>query len=158
MAKTANTYALPVARSSVTMIVDATSSGSHDGPYKGSVDFAVPLGTTVRAAADGVVQRVRDDSGKYGDTPDFGHDVNYITIKHANDELSEYLHLAKGSAKVSAGDTVRSGRAIAKTGLSGWLHAPHLHFMVYKQTTKPDDFQCLEIRFRQSNTHIAGDI
>ena len=79
------------------MIVDATSSGSHDGPYKGSVDFAVPLGTTVRAAADGVVQRVRDDSGKYGDTPDFGHDVNYITIKHANDELWRYREKRAGN-------------------------------------------------------------
>lgn len=148
MAKTANVYTLPVAKSKVTMVVDATSSGSHEGPYKGSVDFAVPLGTTVRAAADGVVQRVRDDSDKYGDTPDFGYDANYITIKHANSELSEYMHLAKGSARVKVGDAVTNGQPIAKTGLSGWLFAPHVHFMVYKQTSKPEDFQCLEVRFR----------
>lgn len=145
MAKTTNTYALPVAKSKVTMIVDATTSGSHEGSYKGSVDFAVPLGTIVRAAADGVVTRVRDDSDKHGDTPDFGHDVNYITIEHASSEMSEYLHLAKGSAQVKVGESVTSGQAIAKTGLSGWLFAPHLHFMIYK---KNENFQCLEVKFR----------
>ncbi len=148
MAKTASIYALPVAESRVTMTVDTTNSGSYEGSYKGSVDFAVPLGTTVRAVADGVVQRVRDDSDRRGGTPDFGSDVNYITIKHTNNELPEYLHFAKDSAQLKVGDTVTSGQAIAKTGLSGWLYAPHLHFMVYKQFAKPEGFQCLEVRFR----------
>lgn len=130
------------------MRVDATTSGSHGGLYKGSLDFAVPLGAGVFAAADGVVQRVRDDSDRYGVTPNFGSYVNYITIKHINDEFSEYLHLTKNSANVRIGDTVASGQAIARTGLSGWLFAQHLHFMVYKQTTRSENFQCLEVRFR----------
>ncbi len=138
-------YALPVVKGKVTMVVDATSSGSHEGSYKGSVDFMVPLGTIVRAAANGTVTRVRDNSDKHGDTPDFGNDANYVTIEHANNELSEYLHLAKGSALVKSGDIVKCGQAIARTGLSGWLFAPHLHFMVYR---KDEDFQCLEVTFR----------
>lgn len=145
MIKTANIYTLPVAKSKVTMTVGAPGSGSHDGPYKGSVDFAVPLGTIVRAAADGIVTRVRDDSDKHGTTVDFGQDVNYITVEHVHNELSEYLHLAKDSALVGVGDNVRRGQPIARTGLSGWLFAPHLHFMVYK---KGKAFQCLEVQFR----------
>ena len=147
MTKTNNSYVFPVAKSKVAATIEATSSGSHEGPYKGSVDFAVPLGTTVHAAADGVVERVWDGSKDYGTTPDFGRKVNYITIKHANDELSEYLHLAQGSALVRIGDTVQRGQPIAKTGLSGWMFAPHLHFMVYKRTARAEDFQCLEVQF-----------
>jgi len=148
MAKTTNKYSYPVALDLVTHVVEATTSRSHSGPYRGSIDYAVPLGTVVYAAANGVVTRVRDDSDKHGTTIDFGYDANYITIEHANNELSEYMHLAKGSALVRVGDTVTSGEPIAKTGLSGWLFAPHLHFMVYTKVAKPEDFQCLEIAFR----------
>jgi murein DD-endopeptidase MepM/ murein hydrolase activator NlpD len=145
--ESSNTYAYPVDKKKITLLVDETSSGSHDGPYKGSIDMAVPVGTVVKAAADGVVARVHDDSDKHGDTIDFGHDANYITIEHANNELSEYMHLAKDSAKVKVGDKVKAGQPIAKTGLSGWMFAPHLHFMVYKKPTQPDDFKCLKIKF-----------
>ena len=144
MPRTVNKYSYPVDFDAITMAVDKTSSDSHEGPYRGSIDFAVPLETTVYAGAAGVVQRVRDDSDRHGKTSDFGPDVNYITIEHAHSELSEYLHLAKGSALVKVGDKVTRGQAIAKTGLSGWLYAPHLHFMVYKNG---QEFRCLDITF-----------
>lgn len=144
--ETVNTYFCPVDKKKITLLVDQTTSGSHDGAYKGSVDMAVPLDTMITAAADGVVTRVRDDSDKHGDTIDFGQDANYITIEHDNDELSEYMHLAKGSVLVKVGDGIRAGQPIAKTGLSGWMFAPHLHFMVYKKVTATQDFQCLEVQ------------
>ncbi len=122
-------------------------NASHEGAYKGSVDFAVPLGTKVLAALDGTVTRVRDDSDKYSDQPSSGYDVNYITIEHANHELSEYLHLAKGSALVQVGQAVKTGQPIALTGLSGWMYAPHLHFMVYPKPKNTKDFQCLDVSF-----------
>ena len=149
MAKTTNIYTYPVDLKYVNSVVEATSSGSHSGPYEGSVDFAVPIDTSVFAAEKGIVRRVRDDSSKYGNTQIYGNDANYITIEHANDELSEYLHLAKDSALVKVGDKVKSGQAIAKTGLSGWLHAPHLHFMVYIKTSDTVNFQCMKIKFRK---------
>jgi murein DD-endopeptidase MepM/ murein hydrolase activator NlpD len=39
---------------------------SHIGPYKGAVDFSVPLGTTILAPLDGVVIDVVDGNEKYG--------------------------------------------------------------------------------------------
>ena len=123
-------------------------SESHSGAYKGSVDYAVPLKTQIVSAADGIVIRVRDDSKKYGTDPTFGQAVNYITIEHSNGELSEYLHLAAGSAVVHVGDYVKMRQVVAKSGLSGWLYAPHLHFMVYRKIVASSDFQCLDIRFR----------
>jgi murein DD-endopeptidase MepM/ murein hydrolase activator NlpD len=138
--QTKNIYSVPLLKSAITKIV--IDNSSHVGAYKGSVDLAVPIGTPVLAGADGVIARVRDDSDQYGNDIKYGQLVNYITIKHKYGELSEYLHLAKNSAQVKVGDSVKQGEAIAKTGLSGWLTAPHLHWMVYK--TK--GFQCLEIK------------
>ncbi len=146
-AKTDNTYSLPVPTDNITEKVLDTTSGSHSGAYEGAVDFAVPVGTPVLAALNGKVVRVRDDSDKYGETSDFGQDVNYVTVEHENSELSEYLHLAKDSVTVKIGDVVRKGQTIASTGLSGWMFAPHLHFQVYKQVKKPKDFQCLSVIF-----------
>lgn len=144
MADTNNEYHRPVDVSVVEHMVDETSSGSHEGSYKGSIDYAVPVGTDVFAANGGIVTRVRDDSDRYGQDARFGPDVNYITIRHSDNEVSEYLHLAKGSATVTISDKVNTGQKIAETGLSGWMFAPHLHFMVY-----PDkgEFQCKRIKF-----------
>lgn len=144
MQKTDNLYGLPVSEELITLVVE--DNESHQGNYKGSIDFAVPIGSPVFAAADGVVTRVRDDSDKYGQEKSFGSDVNYITIKHKNKELSEYMHLAKDSALVKPGDSVLQGQQIAVTGLSGWLYAPHLHFSVYIKYS--DSFRCLDVQFR----------
>ena len=146
-----NAYLLPVVTESITSIVK--DNESHQGAYEGSVDFAVPLNTPVLAALDGIVTRVRDDSSKYGEDISFGQDVNYITIEHTGAELSEYLHLAKSSSKVRVGQKVKQGEEIAKTGLSGWLYAPHLHFMVYNKTKS---FQCLDIQFSEPLPNSPG--
>ena len=140
-------YSFPISKDSITRIV--TNNSSHQGAYENSVDFACELGTPVLAAAEGVVTRARDDNDQYGEDPKYGQLVNYITIKHAHNELSEYLHLAKDSALVKVGDRVKPGQHIATTGLSGWMTAPHLHFMVYKQVSESEDFQCLKINFEE---------
>lgn len=141
--KTKNVYSLPVPVESLTQVVK--DNPSHIGAYTGSIDLAVPLSTAVLASADGTVTRVRDDSDQYGNSATYGQHVNYITIKHDNDELSEYLHLGKGSALVQVGRAVKRGDKIATTGLSGWLTAPHLHWMVYPV----NNFQCMEIQTEQ---------
>jgi murein DD-endopeptidase MepM/ murein hydrolase activator NlpD len=151
MAFSEHIYALPVPADAITGVV--IENDSHQGSYEGSVDFAVPLATPVLAGADGVVVRVRDDSDVYGQDPSYGPSVNYITLEHAGQELSEYLHLAKGSAVVSVGDTVEVGQRIAVTGLSGWLYAPHLHFMVYHWLDK--GFQCRTVRFSQELPRLS---
>lgn len=145
MKNTLNTYELPISEKYITQVV--IDNESHKGSYEGSIDYAVALGAEVLAAANGIVTRVRDDSIKYGTDPSFGPEVNYITLKHANDELSEYLHLAKGSAVVKVGYKVVAGQHIANTGLSGWMYAPHLHFMVYPKANSSSTFQCMRVRF-----------
>lgn len=93
------------------------------GKYHGAIDWAVPSGTTVVAAADGVVMSTANLSGSYG---------TYVVIRHANGLQSYYAHGTKGSIVVSPGDTVKQGQKIMLSGNTGNSSGPHLHFEVRK--------------------------
>ncbi len=142
--KTKKLYSLPVPAESITSVVE--DSLSHRGSYKGAIDFAVPLNTAVFAAAEGKITRVKDERRKHGSDKKFGKFANFVTIEHG-EEYSEYLHLAQGSVEVKVGDQVERGQKIASTGLSGWMTAPHLHFIVYRHTGNKHGFEGLQIRF-----------
>ncbi|WP_297481342.1 murein DD-endopeptidase MepM [uncultured Photobacterium sp.] len=88
-------------------------------PHNGT-DFAVPVGTTILAAGDGVVVKSRYH-------PLAG---NYIVIKHGREHMTRYLHLSKRQVKV--GDKVKMGQRIAKSGNTGRSTGPHLHFELIK--------------------------
>jgi len=86
--------------------------------YKGSpneyaYDFVMPVGTTVRAARDGVVTGVRQDSDVRGTTPAFMTSGNYIIVRHSDGTYAEYMHLKKDGAMVAPRDTVTTGHATA---------------------------------------------
>ncbi|MET9292181.1 peptidoglycan DD-metalloendopeptidase family protein [Streptomyces sp. NPDC003077] len=81
-------------------------------------DFAVPVGTSVRAVGEGRVIRVT-----CGDA--FGISM---VVRHADGVYSQYAHLS--AALVAPGQRVRSGRRIALSGDTGNSTGPHLHFEV----------------------------
>ncbi|MET9430515.1 MULTISPECIES: M23 family metallopeptidase [unclassified Streptomyces] len=86
-------------------------------------DFAVPIGTPVKAAHSGVVVKAGPNGG--GDGPAYG---NAIVIKHSNGTYSQYAHLSK--IDVSVGKKVKTGQLIAKSGNTGNSSGPHLHFEI----------------------------
>ncbi|MER6446373.1 peptidase [Streptomyces venezuelae] len=86
-------------------------------------DFAVPVGTPVKAAAAGVVVKAGPNGG--GDGPAYG---NAIVIKHANNTYSQYAHLSKIQIKV--GQKVKASQRIALSGNTGNSSGPHLHFEI----------------------------
>ncbi|MFD7781822.1 M23 family metallopeptidase [Streptomyces nojiriensis] len=86
-------------------------------------DFAVPVGTSVKAAAAGVVVKAGPNGG--GDGPAYG---NAIVIKHANATYSQYAHLSKIQVKV--GQKVNASQRIALSGNTGNSSGPHLHFEI----------------------------
>ena len=90
------------------------------GKYHGALDYGIPSGTTVYAAADGVVYARGSLSGSYG---------NYIVIQHVNGLRTWYAH-GNGVFYVSPGQTVSKGQAIMQSGNSGNSSGPHLHFEV----------------------------
>lgn len=108
----------PVATGSIT----ATAYYSS-GKFHGGIDYGVSVGTTVVAAADGVVMSTANLSGSYG---------TYVIIRHANGLQSYYAHGTKGSIVVSPGDTVKKGQKIMLSGNTGNSSGPHLHFEVRK--------------------------
>ena len=90
------------------------------GKYHGALDYGIPVGTTVYAAADGVVISRGSLSGSYG---------NYLVIQHTNGLRTWYAH-GNGVFYVSVGDIVSKGQAIMQSGNSGNSSGPHLHFEV----------------------------
>lgn len=90
------------------------------GSYHGALDYGVPTGTTVYAAADGVVYSASYASGSYG---------YYIIIQHTNGLRTYYAH-GNGTFYVSPGQTVSKGQPIMLSGNSGKSSGPHLHFEV----------------------------
>ncbi|HZP61683.1 MAG TPA: M23 family metallopeptidase [Opitutaceae bacterium] len=95
-------------------------------------DFAMPVGTTVCAARDGVVVGVRQDSDVSGRTPAFGNCGNYVIIRHSDGTCAEYFHLKQNGVLVPLGATVKAGQPIALSGMTGFTSAPHLHFAVFR--------------------------
>lgn len=122
---------------------------AHSGPYKGAIDFAMPLGTPVLAPLDGKVIEVIDLSERYGPSEEFVNDLNYITIQHRNGEFSQVAHLGKGSSNVKKGDTVTTRQQIATTGNSGWMTGPHLHFLVFRLENDEHGFKGLVPQFKE---------
>lgn len=103
--------------------ISANGYYPSSGKYHGAIDYAIPVGTKVVAAADGVVMSTANLSGSYG---------TYVVIRHANGLQSYYAHGTKGSIVVSPGDTVKKGQKIMLSGNTGNSSGPHLHFEVRK--------------------------
>ncbi|MFF2849857.1 M23 family metallopeptidase [Streptomyces sp. NPDC058001] len=86
-------------------------------------DFAVPVGTPVKAASAGTVVKAGGNGG--GDGPAYG---NAIVVKHSNGKYSQYAHLSKINVKI--GQSVSAGQNIALSGNTGNSSGPHLHFEI----------------------------
>ncbi|MEV0175092.1 M23 family metallopeptidase [Streptomyces sp. NPDC050803] len=81
-------------------------------------DFAVPIGTPVRAVGAGRVERV-SCGGPFGVE---------VVLEHAGGYYTQYAHLA--AVAVDQGERVSPGQWIGQSGTSGNSTGPHLHFEV----------------------------
>ncbi|MFC1775173.1 M23 family metallopeptidase [Nanoarchaeota archaeon] len=121
----------------------------HHHPYEHSIDIVLPEGAPILAVKAGIVWQVKDDSNEGGLDPKYSNEkyLNYITIKHTNEEFSQYVHVQCKSSKVKNGDKVRKGQVIAKNGNTGFSAGPHLHFQVFTPREGKINFEILEVRF-----------
>jgi len=90
-------------------------------------DIAVPQGTKVYAAADGIIQKSTFSKAA----------GNYINIKHDNGYVTRYLHLIRRNSKV--GERVKKGDLIGYSGNTGKSTGPHLHFEIRNPAGDPED-------------------
>jgi murein DD-endopeptidase MepM/ murein hydrolase activator NlpD len=110
-----------------------TSFGAKsNGQQNDGINLAVPEGTAVRAADDGVVAYAGDELKGYG---------NLILIRHANGFVTAYAHASE--LMVKRNDQVRRGQVIAKSGQTGTVSTPQLHFEIRKGSTPVDPMQYL---------------
>ncbi len=102
-------------------------TSGHNG-----MDIGAPQGTTIVAAADGVVSVAGYVRG-YGNT---------VMIEHGGNVRTLYGHIRNGGIMVKVGDKVKKGQKIAEVGSTGRSTGPHLHFGVYKndQAVNPRDY------------------
>lgn len=87
-------------------------------PHTG-IDIAAPLGSPVRATADGRVAWVGLEPGGYG---------LYLVVEHEEGLATLYAHLER--VEVRPGQAVRRGDVVGRVGNSGLSTGPHLHYEV----------------------------
>jgi murein DD-endopeptidase MepM/ murein hydrolase activator NlpD len=85
--------------------------------HKG-VDFAAPMGTRVKATADGIVSLVGKQNS-YG---------NVIMVNHQGRYTTVYGHLSRFAKGLHQGQRVAQGDVIGYVGMTGWATGPHLHY------------------------------
>ena len=87
----------------------------------------MPENTPIKAAEDGVVAYAGSELKGYG---------NLILVRHPNGYVTAYAHAKE--LLVKRGDPIKRGEVIAKSGQTGNVDVPELHFEVRKGTAPVD--------------------
>jgi murein DD-endopeptidase MepM/ murein hydrolase activator NlpD len=103
-----------------------------NGLQNDGINLAVPEGTPIKAAEDGVVAYAGNELKGYG---------NLVLVRHANGFVTAYAHAS--DILVKRGDTVKRGQVIAHSGQTGNVTSPQLHFEIRKGATPVDPAQYL---------------
>lgn len=118
---------------------------SHaDAPNWYAVDFAMPQGTPVLAARDGVVMQVQHDVLDNSPNDPAAGGGNLVRVLHADGSMALYAHLAPDGVAVRPGQAVRTGERLGSSGNTGFSTAPHLHFAIQRNA----DMQLVSLPFR----------
>jgi len=126
------TNALPGFRWPARGRVIASYGAKTNGKQNDGINIAVPEGTPVKAADDGVVAYAGNELKGYG---------NLVLVRHANGYVTAYAHASE--LMVKRGDTIKRGQVIAKSGQTGEVGSPQLHFEIRKGSSPVDPLQFL---------------
>jgi murein DD-endopeptidase MepM/ murein hydrolase activator NlpD len=126
------TGALPTFRWPVRGKVITSYGAKTNGKANDGINLAVPEGTPVKAAEDGVVAYSGNELKGYG---------NLVLVRHTNGYVTAYAHASE--LMVKRGDTIKRGQIIAKSGQSGEVGSPQLHFEIRKGSSPVDPLQFL---------------
>jgi len=121
------TAAMPSFRWPVRGRVIAGFGPKPSGQQNDGINLAVPEGTPIKAAEDGVVAYAGNELKTYG---------NLVLVRHANGYVTAYAHASE--ILVKRDDPVKRGQIIAKAGQTGTVQAPQLHFEIRKGSTPVD--------------------
>jgi murein DD-endopeptidase MepM/ murein hydrolase activator NlpD len=99
-----------------------------------AIDIAMPDGTHVYSAREGIVINVRHDSYRGAPVPAMLDQANVVEILHSDGTIALYAHLHWDSIRVHIGERVVRGQYIADSGNTGFSSGPHLHFAVIRNS------------------------
>ena len=116
------TFRWPVRGRVITAFGPKPSGQQNDG-----INVSVPEGTPIKAAEDGVVAYAGNELKTYG---------NLVLVRHSNGYVTAYAHASE--IMVKRDDPVKRGQIIAKSGQTGNVAAPQLHFEIRKGSTPVD--------------------
>src|SRR5580700_2872839 len=123
---------LPSFRWPVRGRVIASFGPTPNGLQNDGINLAVPEGTPVKAAEDGVVAYAGNELKGYG---------NLVLVRHSNGFVTAYAHAS--DILVKRGEAVKRGQVIAHSGQTGNVTSPQLHFEIRKGSTPVDPSQYL---------------
>jgi murein DD-endopeptidase MepM/ murein hydrolase activator NlpD len=103
-----------------------------NGQQNDGINLALPEGTPVKAAEDGVVAYAGNELKGYG---------NLVLVRHANGYVTAYAHAKE--LLVKRGEQVKRGQTIAISGQTGSVNAPQLHFEIRKGASPLDPMRFL---------------
>lgn len=115
-ARFAGSFAWPVKGTILSRFGPGESGAKNNG-----IDIATPMGTPIRATADGVVAYAGDKVAVFG---------GLVLINHGSSWVSAYGHASR--VDVVRGQKVRQGQVIGLTGDTGYASKPKLHFELRK--------------------------
>jgi murein DD-endopeptidase MepM/ murein hydrolase activator NlpD len=98
-----------------------------NGQQNDGINIALPENTPIKAAEDGDVAYAGNELKGYG---------NLVLVRHPNGYVTAYAHAKE--LLVKRGDKVKRGQVIARSGQSGNVTAPQLHFEIRKGATPLD--------------------
>jgi murein DD-endopeptidase MepM/ murein hydrolase activator NlpD len=97
--------------------VRRTYNGKTQSVHQG-LDYSAALGTEIRAA----------NSGRVAVAQNMYFEGGFVVIDHGESIFTLYMHLSEFLVRL--GEAVETGEPIAKSGASGRVTGPHLHFAV----------------------------
>lgn len=127
-AATHPTFRWPVRGRVISAFGPKTTGTQNDG-----INVAVPEGTPIKAAEDGVVAYAGSELKSYG---------NLVLIRHSNGYVTAYAHASE--ILVKRDEPIKRGQVIGKAGQTGNVTAPQLHFEVRKGSSPVDPMPYLD--------------
>jgi len=128
---------------------DSVTHLTRDSMY--AVDIAMPVGTDVVAARDGIVFDVASTNFKGGpDADQYADLANLVRILHDDGTYAVYAHLNWNTIRVRPGERVMAGQYIADSGNTGFSSGPHLHFAVQRNLGLR--VESMPVAFRSAST------
>ncbi len=130
----ARSYRVPFALAQRFKVTQAPPDAvTHVDPSsRNAIDIAMPVGTAIHAAREGLVINVAARHFKSGLNPQIMDEANFVQVLHDDGTHAIYAHLQLDTVRVRVGQQVARGEYIASSGNTGFSSGPHLHFVVLR--------------------------